>query len=105
MTIKNAKAKGSRRERQCIKALEDVGFLCMKAGASLGAWDVIGISKSSIMLVQVKSNRWPGREEMMRLANFPAPRNALKEVWRYDDGIGAPRVRTFDELAGGWVEL
>ncbi len=36
--------------------LEAAGYLCTRAAASLGAWDVIGIGPTDIVLLQVKSN-------------------------------------------------
>lgn len=39
----NAKAKGTRAELRCIKHLEEEGYLCTRAGASLGAFDVIAL--------------------------------------------------------------
>lgn len=46
-------AKGSRKERRTITMLEAAGYVCMKAGASLGVFDVIGIGSQDIVLVQV----------------------------------------------------
>jgi hypothetical protein len=45
---------------------EVVGYVCMKAGASLGGFDVTGIGGQDIAVVQVKSNRWPLEVEMLR---------------------------------------
>ena len=50
-----SKAKGSRAERRCIKALEAEGFVCTKAGGSLGVFDVIGIGPASFRAIQVKA--------------------------------------------------
>src|ERR1041385_1352231 len=71
----NAKAKGSRCERRTIAMLEAAGYKCMKAGASLGVFDVIGIGSHDVVLVQVKSNRWPLECEMEALRLFPVPAN------------------------------
>jgi Holliday junction resolvase len=56
MSLKNSKAKGSRNERKTTRLLESAGYLCIKAGASLGVFEVIGISHSDFIAVQVKSN-------------------------------------------------
>lgn len=101
MPLKNAKAKGARRERQCIKLLEAEGYRCMKAGGSLGEWDVIGINDDSTVLVQVKSNRWPSRAEVTRLTDFPCHVRCVKEIWRFDDG-GGLRIKFY--INGTWVE-
>jgi Holliday junction resolvase len=70
MSIKNAKAKGSRNERKTMALLEAAGYVCTKAGASLGIFDVIGISSQDTVCVQVKSNAWPGSVEMETLRGF-----------------------------------
>ena len=55
------KAKGSRRERQAKKELEDMGYLVTKSGGSLGDFDLIAISPGErgskcLRLIQIKSN-------------------------------------------------
>jgi len=35
------------------------GYNCMRAAAWLGAWDVIEIGSSDVVLCPVKSNEWP----------------------------------------------
>jgi hypothetical protein len=65
----------------------------MKAGASLGAFDVIGISSRDIVLVQCKSNRWPLPTEVEAMQLFPAPSNAKKLIHRWDDRKRTPQVR------------
>lgn len=65
----------------------------MKAGASLGLFDVIGIGSQDIVLVQVKSNRWPLEIEMESLRGFKAPPNARKLVHRWRDRQRTPDVR------------
>jgi len=64
--------------------LEASGYACTKSGASLGVFDVIGVSAADFVVVQVKSNRWPGAEEMETLRAFRAPANCRKlvHVWR-----------------------
>ena len=89
----NAKAKGSRNERKTIKLLEATGYACMKAGASLGVFDVIGISSADMVCVQVKSNRWPSSAEMETIALFPVPPNCRKLVHVWLDRQATPKVR------------
>lgn len=91
--MKNCKAKGSRCERKSITLLEAAGYNCMKSGASLGAFDVIGIGSQDIVLLQIKANRWPGELEMEALRLFPAPSNARKLVHRWKDYARIPDVR------------
>ena len=44
----NHKAKGSRAERRAIRILEAAGYLCTKAGGSLGLFDVIAIGPCDV---------------------------------------------------------
>ena len=63
--LKNAKAKGAKRERQFLKMLEKKEYLCVKSGGSLGIFDIVAVPKysgESVLLVQVKSNRISGKE-------------------------------------------
>jgi Holliday junction resolvase len=71
----NCKGKGSRCEHKSKRLLEAAGYACMKAGASLGVFDLIGIGSQDFVLVQVKANRWPLEAEMESLRLFKAPMN------------------------------
>lgn len=51
----NAKRKGTRNEHRSIALLETAGYACTRAAASLGAWDIIGVSSADVVLVQVKT--------------------------------------------------
>lgn len=85
MTLKNPKAKGARQERRTMAWLEKRGALfTIKAGGSLGMWDVIALFKDRVELVQVKSNRPPQPKEMEVLINFPPLPYASKwtHVWK-----------------------
>ena len=89
----NAKAKGTRNEHRTMRLLEAAGYCCTRAAASLGAWDVIGVGSTDVVLVQCKSNSWPGAVEMETLRAFPAPPNCRKLVHRWRDGRRLPDVR------------
>jgi Holliday junction resolvase len=91
--MKNTKAKGNNREHKTMQLLEAAGYACTRSGASLGAWDVIGIGPTDVVLVQVKSNQWPGLVEMETLRNFRAPANAKKLVHRWRNYARVPDVR------------
>lgn len=93
----NCKAKGSRNERRSIQLLEAAGYRCTKSGASLGAWDIIGIGSTDIVLCQVKTRDWPGAAEMETLRAFAAPGNCKRLVHRWRDRQRLPDVK---ELGG-----
>jgi Holliday junction resolvase len=88
----NRKAKGSRRERQTRDLLREQEYAVMKAGASLGIFDLIGIGKTDFVLAQVKSNRWPESKEMEAIRAFECPANCRKVVYRWRDYVKEPDV-------------
>jgi Holliday junction resolvase-like predicted endonuclease len=89
----NAKRKGTAREHRSITLLEAAGYRCTRAAASLGAWDIIGIGSTDVVLVQVKSRDWPGSAEMETLRDFVCPPNARKLVHRWRDRQRTPDIR------------
>jgi len=89
----NTKRKGSRAEYKSIKLLEAAGYRCTRAAASLGVFDIIGVGQADVVLVQVKSNRWPGAGEMETIARFAAPTNCRKLIHVWRDRRPEPEVR------------
>jgi Holliday junction resolvase len=89
----NAKAKGTRNEHRSIVLLEAAGYACTRAAASLGAWDIIGIGSTDMVLLQVKTRDWPGTVEMETLKLFSAPANCRKLIHRWRDRQRLPDVR------------
>lgn len=98
--LKNARAKGGRRELLCQHQLEQAGYLCTKAAASLGVFDIVASNRLGTRYIQVKSNCWPRpaeREEMAR-AKLNLPENSTAECWRYNDNNTTPMIRHLDEF-------
>jgi Holliday junction resolvase len=89
----SAKAKGTRNEHRSMRLLEAASYKCTRAAASLGVWDIIGIGSTDIVLVQVKTNAWPGTVEIEAMRSFPAPGNARKLIHRWRDRQRLPDVR------------
>jgi hypothetical protein len=89
----NAKRKGTAREHRSIAVLEAAGYRCTRAAASLGAWDVIGVGSTDVVLVQVKSRDWPGVAEMETLRDFPCPAWCKKLVHRWRDRQRMPDMK------------
>jgi len=79
-----AKIKGARNELRSKRLLESAGYAVTKSGGSLGAFDLIGVSATDLVLVQVKTNRPPPPAEREALRLFAVPTNARKliHVWR-----------------------
>ena len=89
----NGYAKGAKREHRSMEVLESAGFRCFRTAGSHGAFDVIGISATSLLLVQVKSRDWPGVLETETLREFPVPTNAKKLIHRWRDRQRLPDVK------------
>ena len=87
------KRKGNRNEHKTMALLEKQGYLCTRGAASLGTFDVIAIGAKGVLLVQVKSNRWPGRQEMEAIREFACPPNCMKVVHRWRDYAKEPDVK------------
>jgi Holliday junction resolvase len=89
----NKKAKGNRSEYKTMRLLEAVGYECFRMAASKGAFDVIAVSASDVLLIQVKSNRLPSAFEMETIKAFECPINARKIVHVWQDRKCLPVVR------------
>ncbi len=89
----NAKRKGTRNEHRSKAIFEAGGYAVCRAAASLGVWDLVGVSATDVVLCQVKTRDWPGAAEMETLRTFPAPPNARKLVHRWRDRQRLPDVK------------
>lgn len=89
----NTKAKGARNERRARALLESEGYTVMRAGASLGLFDLVAFGRKGIVLVQVKSNRGSSAAERARLVAFDnVPHVARKQVWIFRDRCTDPSI-------------
>lgn len=96
------KAKGSRRERQARKILEAAGYLCTKAGGSLGVFDLVAQKRGHPTLnIQVKSNRPPSPAERRAIVDSGVDDDG-KEIWVFYDGRG---YKVFRLRGGEWVDI
>jgi Holliday junction resolvase-like predicted endonuclease len=96
--IKNPKQKGSRNERKSRDWLLAEGALyVIKAGGSLGQFDLVAIGKGTVELVQVKTNRWPAPAEIEELIKTRDKIAEYKQfrisIHRWDDFAREPLVR------------
>jgi Holliday junction resolvase len=89
----NTKAKGNRNEHRSIAVLEAAGYRCTRSAASLGAWDIIGVGPTDVVLCQVKTRDWPGAVEMETLKLFCAPQNCRKLIHRWRHRARVPDVK------------
>jgi hypothetical protein len=72
--------------------LEIAGYRCTKSGGSLGEWDVIGVSRKDVVLVQCKSNAPPRALERAALIEFEVPPYVKKLVHVWIDRQRLPTV-------------
>lgn len=89
----NCKAKGTKNEHKSIRLLEAAGYAVTRAAASLGAWDLVGVGSTDVVLVQCKTRDWPSAAELETLKSFPAPANCRKLVHRWIDRKRLPDVK------------
>ncbi len=92
-TPATAKRKGTRNEHRSIRLLEAAGYRCTRSAASLGEWDIIGVGTTDVVLVQVKTNQWPGRLATETLREFRVPSNVRKLIHRWRDRQRLPDVQ------------
>lgn len=86
-------AKGNRNEHRSISILQAAGYRCCRSAASLGAWDIIGIGSTDVVLCQVKTRDWPGAVEMETLQSFRCPPNCRRIIHCWRDRQRLPDVR------------
>lgn len=80
------KAKGYRREYQARKLLEKTDFDVVRAGGSIGIFDLIAWNRKQIRFIQVKSN-WCSPQEREAIREYKnCPPNSTKEIWIYKNG-------------------
>lgn len=84
---------GARQPNNARISPSRLGYRTTRAAASLGAWDIIGIGSTDVVLVQVKTRDWPGLVEMEALQSFPCPPQCRKLVHRWRDRQQVPDVK------------
>ncbi len=76
-----------------MRLLEAGGYVCTRAGGSLGLFDVIAIGAHDVRLVQVKAGgKYLSRVERAQILALVVPANVTREVWRFPDRCRAPLV-------------
>ena len=89
----NTKRKGTRAEHRAIRVLEAAGYVCTRASASLGLFDVIAIGPADVRLVQVKAGHtYLSAVEREQIAALVVPANVSRECWRFPDRCSAPVI-------------
>ncbi|MDZ4341190.1 MAG: hypothetical protein U1E51_01985 [Candidatus Binatia bacterium] len=91
--MKGRKRKGTTNEHRSAAWLRQEGYIPVRCAGSFGVWDLIGFSPSGILLVQVKTARWPGTKATRAMRRFPAPDNCWKLVHRWQPYAREPEVK------------
>lgn len=97
---KRNKRKGARNEYKTRDRLELYGYRVMKAGGSLGVFDLIAFSPTEIKFVQVKSNRNCSvtEREDMRNIRHELPPHSVIELWIWQDRARNPIIKRNAEI-------
>ena len=89
----NGKRKGARAEHKAMRLLEAAGYSCVRAGGSLGMFDVIAIGQFDIRCLQVKSGgEYCSHVERELMRECRVPVNCSREIWRFPDRCKAPLI-------------
>jgi Holliday junction resolvase len=89
-----SKRKGAYYEHRAIRILEAAGYVCTRAGGSLGVFDVIAIGPRDVRAVQVKggARNYLSGVEREAIALLAVPANVSKEAWRFVKHARAPLI-------------
>jgi Holliday junction resolvase len=92
----NTKAKGTRAEHRAMRILEAAGYVCTRAGASLGLFDVIAVGPHDVRLIQVKAGtKYLSAIEREQIGLLAVPANVTRECWRFPDRARQPMIERF----------
>src|SRR5579864_9348878 len=96
----NAKRKGTRAEHRAMRILETAGYVCIRAGGSLGLFDVIAVGPVDVRLIQVKAGtKYLSAVEREHIAALPVPANVSREAWRFPDRCREPLIERIGVVA------
>lgn len=83
---------GRRAEYRTIAVLEAAGYSCTRSASSKGMWDVVGVSATDVVLVQVKYGGRPAPSSYADFGEMRVPANVRRLVHWWRKGSGAPEV-------------
>jgi Holliday junction resolvase len=89
----NAKAKRTRAEHRAIRILDAAGYVCTRAGGSLGLFDMVAVGPQDVRLIQVKAgSKYLSGVEREQLTGLTVPANVSRECWRFPDRCRTPLI-------------
>lgn len=79
-----------------MRILEAAGYVCTRAGGSLGLFDVIAVGPHDVRLLQVKcGGAYLSGVEREQITALVVPANVLREAWRFPDRARDPIIERF----------
>jgi len=88
-----SKRKGTRAELRCIRILEAAGYICTKAGGSLGMFDVVALGPVDVKAIQVKAGTARlSPLEREQICDLTLPPNVSCEYWKFADYCRQPLI-------------
>ena len=84
--------KGRRNEYRSMRLLEAVGYLCIRSAGSHSPFDIVGVGRSNIALVQCKTDCGLTPAERETLRGISVPANVTKYVHRWNNPAKLPVV-------------
>jgi len=75
--------KGYIKEIKAVHELKRRGYIAFRSAGSWSPFDVVGISSSEIILLQVKSGRKHLKDEIRKLKEIRVPKCVRKQIWLF----------------------
>jgi Holliday junction resolvase len=81
--IKSPYRKGYLRELEVIRLLKKSGKfqVVFRSAASHSPFDIVAISKSKVLLLQVKTGKFNFKKELKKLRAIKTPKGVDKQLW------------------------
>jgi Holliday junction resolvase len=81
--IKSPYRKGYLRELEVIRLLKKSGRfqIVFRSAASHSPFDIVAISKSKVLLLQVKTGKFNFKKELKKLRAIKTPKGVEKQLW------------------------
>ena len=81
--IKSAYRKGYLRELEVMRILRKSGKfpVIFRSAASHSPFDIVAISKTKLLLLQVKTGKFNFKKELKKLKAIQTPKNVEKKLW------------------------
>lgn len=81
--IKSPYRKGYLKELEVMRILRKSGKfpVVFRSAASHSPFDIVALSKSKVLLLQVKTGKFNFKRELAKLKSIETPKNVEKQLW------------------------